>query len=314
MKFKDYYQVLGVDKKANAAEIKKAYRRLARKHHPDVNPGDAKAEATFKNLNEAHEVLGDPEKRRKYDMLGANWRQYENSSPDVSGRAGRWSGSFREGGHGGRSGSPDDLHGVFENGGFSDFFRMFFDGQTATSVPERGRDIEYQLDLSLEDAFRGVTRRITLPDDASRTVDVKIPSGVKTGSRVRVSGKDAAGEHGTASGDLYLRIRLHPHPVFEVKGQNLYTTVAVPVTTAALGGEVDVPTLDGTALRLKVPEGTQPAQIFRLRGKGMPGLRPHIARGDLYTTARVTIPHPLSAKARQLYEALAALPAQEVRP
>jgi DnaJ-class molecular chaperone len=310
MKFKDYYQILGVDKRADAQEIKKAYRRLARRHHPDVNPGNAEAEATFKNLNEAHEVLGDPKKRPKYDRLGANWRQYENTSgpaADPFGGGGRWSVNVDGGHRSGRPISSDDLHGVFENEGFSDFFRTFFEGQTAAAAPDRGQDLEYTLELSLEDAFQGVTRRITLPDDTSRTVEVKIPAGVKTGSRVRVTGEGVRGDHGSSSGDLYLRIRLQRHPIFNIKDRNLYVTVEVPVTTAALGGEVDVPTPDASSLRLKIPGGTQPAQMFRLRGKGMPGLRPHIARGDLYATARVTIPHPLSAEARALYEALATL-------
>ena len=320
MDFKDYYQVLGVSKQATAEEIKRAFRKLARTYHPDVNPGDASAEARFKEVNEAHEVLGDPEKRRKYDTLGANWRQYEQAPGGwpggfPGGPNARWNVNTGSSPGGGRPLSEEELHGAF-GGGFSDFFQAFFrDGQAGGAWPPppratRGRDTEYEIEFGLEDAFRGVTRRITLPATPgrpSRGLDVRIPAGVKTGSRVRVNGEGMPGAAGQEPGDLFLRVQLRPHPVFTVKGQNLYVTVAVPVPTAALGGEVEVQTLDGPELRLKIPAGTQPGQIFRLRGKGMPGLRRRHKRGDLYATAQITIPRDLTPAARRHYEALAGL-------
>ena len=322
MEFKDYYQLLGVKKGAREDEIKKSFRKLARQHHPDVNPGDDSAEAKFKELNEAYEVLGDPEKRQKYDALGANWRQYEHAQPGAAGPFGGGSPFGGDvhwnvgGGPGGRPMSEDQVREMFGGGSFSDFFETFFGGgQTgapgaAGARKRRGRDVEHPLELSLEEAFQGVTRRLSLqttPADRAQTVEVKIPSGVKDGSRVRVAGKGEPGTHGAGAGDLYLRIRIRPHPVFELKGQNLYVKTEIPVITAVLGGNTQVQTLEGKPLRLKIPAATQPGQVFRLRGKGMPGPRRRTSRGDLFTTVQVTIPKRLSAERRGHYEALAAL-------
>ena len=328
MEFKDYYKVLGVARTASAAEIKKAFRKLARTYHPDVNPGDRVAETRFKELNEANEVLGDPDTRRKYDQLGANWRQYENMPPGAGGPFGG-AGPFGAGprgdvtwnvnlggGPGGRTMSEDEVREMFGENPFSDFFQTFFAGGGRTAGREsqptkrRGRDVEHPIELELEQAYSGVTQRFSIrpaDDDRVRNVEVRIPGGVTDGSRVRVSGEGEGGRAGGSAGDLYLRVHLKPHQVFECKRQHLYVTTAVPVTMAVLGGEVDIPTLDGASVRLKIPAATQPGQVFRLKGKGMPGLGRRTTAGDLYATVRVTLPDHLSAKAREHYQALAEL-------
>lgn len=326
MEFKDYYKTLGVSKTASEKELKAAYRKLARKYHPDVNPGDKKAEARFKEINEAYEVLGDPDKRKKYDELGANWRYYEQAqqagaqgggSPFGAGNpfgggfsGGAW--NVNVGGPGGyRAMTPEEMEEMFGGAGgdspFSDFFRTFFGGEpprrgAARTAP--GRDLEHELELSLEEAFSGTTRRLTIQQDGqSRSVDVRIPAGVKTGSRVRAAGGGEAGTHGGASGDLYLRVKLRPHPRFEVRGSDLHTKVAVPLTTAVLGGEANVPTLGGS-VRLKIPELTQPGQVFRLKGHGMPIVGKPKERGDLYATVEVVLPKSLTPEQRRLFEQL----------
>ena len=313
MKFRDYYKVLGVTKGAAADEIKTAFRKLARKYHPDVNPGDESAERQFKELNEAYEVLGDPDKRRKYDELGANWRQYEQAQ---AAGANPFGGAGPFGGFGGAPGgvhtmSEDQVREMFGENPFSDFFQTFFGGggsgqRRQASRRTRGRNIEHRLELRLEEAFHGVTQRLSLTAGGQvRSVDVRIPAGVTDGSRVRVAGEGEA-SGGGAAGDLYLRVRLQPHPQFERKKRDLYVKATIPVTTAILGGDVEVPTLDGAPIKLKVPEYTQPGQVFRLKGKGMPNLRGR-GHGDLYATVKITLPEKLDAEARRHYEALATL-------
>jgi DnaJ-class molecular chaperone len=328
VEFKEYYATLGVAKTATAKEIKQAYRKLARKHHPDVNPGDKAAETKFKEINEAYEVLGDPEKRRKYDELGANWRYYEQAQQAGTGPFGAGSpfGGAPEGGAwrvdygqgGGRPMTEDEVREMF--GGedpFSDFFRTFFGGggaegrrRASSRAPRarKGADVEHEIDLSLEQAFHGVTQRLSIKHDGhARTVDVRIPPGVKDGSRVRVAGEGERGVAGGASGDLYLRVRIAPHPRFERDGQDVRTNVSIPVTTAVLGGEAEVQTIDGAAVRLKVPEGTQNGQVFRLRGHGMPAIGKPAERGDLYAKMVIEVPKTLTAEQRKHYEALARL-------
>jgi curved DNA-binding protein len=319
MDFKDYYATLGVPKTASQKEIKQAYRKLARKHHPDVNPGDKAAEGRFKELNEAYEVLGDADKRRKYDELGANWRMYEQAQqPGGAGGApfGRgW--SVNTGGPGGyRTMTEEEMRELFgEADPFSDFFHTFFGGAEEpgrrtrhSRRGQKGADVEQTLELSLEDAFHGAMRRLSIKDDGhARTVDVRIPPGVGEGSRVRIAGEGSRGSDGAASGDIYLRVHLKPHPVFERRGADLSTKVAVPVTTAVLGGEAQVTTLEGRPLRLKIPPGTQNNQIFRLKGHGMPKVGKSEDRGDLYATVEVQVPAHLSAEERGHYEALAQL-------
>ena len=319
MDFKDYYTTLGIAKTASEKEIKQAFRKLARKYHPDVNPGDKGAEAKFKELNEANEVLSDPAKRKKYDELGANWRAYENAPPpNARGNP------FGQGAGGGfHTMSQEDMADMFGGDSpFSDFFTTFFGGMGGSEPSagargaggrgrarsRKGQDIEHPFELDLEDALRGSVQRLQLRHDGhSRSVEVRIPAGVTDGSRVRVAGEGGRGTGSAASGDLYLRIQLKPHPVFEIKARDVYTRTRVPVTTAVLGGEVDVVTPEAKTLRLKVPPGTQSGQRFRLRGHGMPSVGKADDRGDLYANVEVDIPKTLSADERTAYESLRAL-------
>jgi curved DNA-binding protein len=323
MEFKDYYATLGVTKASSEKEIKQAYRKLARKFHPDVNPGDKAAEARFKDINEAYEVLGDPAKRGKYDELGANWRQYEQAGP---GGANPFSGGWNVhpgGGQGGgfRTMTQEEMEELFgDTNPFSDFFTTFFGsgggtGPTAGGRGARGtrsrarggRDVEHELDLTLDEAYHGTTKRLALSHGGpTRTVDVRIPAGVGDGSRVRVPGEGEAGTNGGPGGDLYLRLRLLPHSTFERKGQDLHTTVAVPVPTAVLGGEVEVPTMTGKTVRLKIPPFTQNGQVFRLKTYGMPARGSH-AQGDLYARVEAQVPTAITAEEREHYTALAKL-------
>jgi DnaJ-class molecular chaperone len=321
--FKDYYATLGVTKAATQKEIKQAFRKLARTHHPDVNPGDKKAELRFKEINEAYEVLGDATKRKKYDELGANWRTYEQAAAQGGQNpfAGRWNVDMGGGAGGGyRTMTPEEAEQVFGSANpFSDFFTTFFSGGSPTSATDRrstrgrgrqsrGEDVEHEVTLTLEDAFHGATRRLSLKRDGhARSVDVRIPVGVGDGSRVRIAGEGEAGAGGAPSGDLYLRVHLSPHPEFERKGMDLYLTVPVPVTTAVLGGEAEVRTIEGKSVRLRIPPLTQGGQLFRLKGYGMPRVSAPADRGDLYARAAVQLPTELSPAEREHYEALAQL-------
>ena len=323
MEFKDYYATLGVAKTATEKEIKQAYRKLARKFHPDVNPGDKTSESRFKSINEAYEVLGDPDKRRKYDELGANWRQYEQAQQH-GGQSpfgdGTWTVNVGGGEGGFRTMTEDEMRRIFgDQDPFSDFFHAFFGGAAPESQgraprqgrgarAKRGRDVEQDLELTLEDAFQGTTRRFAIKHEGhTRSVDVRIPAGVNDGSRVRVTGEGEHGSGGASAGDLYLRVHVQPHPRFERRGRDLYVHVAVPVTTAVLGGEADVPAIDGRSLRLKVPATTQNGQVLRLKGHGMSAVRRPDDRGDLYATVDVRLPRSLSPEQAQHYEALARL-------
>jgi curved DNA-binding protein len=333
MEFKDYYATLGVTKASSEKEIKQAYRKLARKFHPDVNPGDKAAETKFKEINEAYEVLGDAEKRRKYDDLGANWRMYEQAQQQGAGGANPFSGFNVHFGGGGPAGAPgggyrtmtpEEMEELFgDQNPFSDFFTTFFGGGgfaeeatgqrrggTRTGGRGRhrpGRDVEHEIELTLEDAYHGTTRRLSLKQDGqARTVDVRIPAGVSDGSRVRVAGEGEHGSGGATAGDLYLRVRLQPHPVFERKGRDLYVKVPLPVTTAVLGGEAEVPTISGKTVRLRIPPLTQNNQMFRLKGYGMPKIGKPDETGDAYARVEAQLPTHVSAEEREHYEALAA--------
>lgn len=322
MEYKDYYKTLGVDKDATEKEIKSAYRKLARKYHPDVNPDDPEAQERFKDINEAYQVLSDPEKRKKYDQLGANWRQWER----MGGRPedfnwGRWTST----GPGGqrvhvRHVSPDEFDDLFGGaggfGGFSDFFDQIFGGMGGfRSAPDmagrqrqrvqmrKGQDIEQSIEISLEEAFHGAKRLFQL--NGSR-IEATIPRGVKTGSKVRLRGKGAPGRAGAAPGDLYLKVNVKPHPTFERKGADLYVDVDVPLYTALLGSEVRVPTLTGDKI-LTIPAGTQNGQTFRLSGQGMPKLHNPDERGDLYARVNVKLPTDLDDREKELIRQLKAL-------
>jgi DnaJ-class molecular chaperone len=334
MDFKDYYATLGVSKTASEKEVKQAFRKLARKHHPDVNPGDKAAESKFKEINEAYEVIGDPDKRRKYDELGSNWKMYEQAQR-AGGGAGasgfdprQWGDMFGGAGAPGggqgtyRTMTAEEMRDLFGNEDpFSDFFHAFFSGSgepqmrgrggragSRTTRVRQGHDVEHAIDLSLEEAYRGAMRRLSMQHDGgSRTVDVRIPAGVGEGSRVRVSGEGEQGDGGGRSGDLYLRVHVMPDSRFERKGQDLYAKIRVPVTTAVLGGEAEVPNLGGKPIRLRIPPGTQNAQVFRLKGKGMPLVGKPDQFGDLYATIEAELPRELTPEERSHYEALAKL-------
>jgi curved DNA-binding protein len=309
MEFKDYYQILGVSPDADEKTIRQAFRKLARQYHPDVNPGDKAAEEQFKAINEANQVLSDPEQRKKYDALRAqyqSWQQSGGRPRDFNWQA--WSAQPGEGVYE-QYGTVDDLHDIFgDESPFSDFFTSIFGGARGaqrgaqrTSRPRRGRDLEVEAEVTLEEAFRGTTRALQIGD---RRIEAKIPPGVYTGARVRLAGQGEPGRNGGSGGDLYLNIRVLPHATFERDGDDLFTEVPVDIYTAALGGEVRVPTLDG-AVMLKVPPQTQSGRTLRLRGKGMPRLNDPNTHGDLYARVRLVLPAPLSERELQAFRELA---------
>ncbi len=317
MDYKDYYQVLGVAKNASEKEIKQAFRKLARKHHPDVNPGDRGAEQKFKEINEANEVLSDPEKRRKYDQLGANWKQYEQYARGPS-----------PGGPGGFGGFRVDFEGGGAGGGFSDFFKTFFGGgidledlfgQSARggrrertgrgfgSPPEIGRDVSAEVEVTLEEAYQGVTRRFSLEGGPSAaSFDVRIPPGVRDGSKVRVAGKGEKTPGG--AGDLFLEVKIKPHPLYRREGDDLHVDVPVTFAEAALGAEIEVPTLSGRA-RIRIPPGSQAGRQMRLKGKGMPALKTKGGGepGDLFVKLVVVVPKELKPRELELVKELQTL-------
>jgi DnaJ-class molecular chaperone len=323
MDFKDYYATLGVAKTASEKELKQAFRKLARKFHPDVNPNDKAAESRFKEINEAYEVLGDATSRKKYDELGANWRAYEQAAarggPNPFGGAWQTRPGAGGAGPGFRTMSPEEMEDAFgDTNPFSDFFTTFFGGQGGASPrgerprprARAGRDVEHEIDLTLDEAYHGVTRRLSLTHDGhARTVDVRIPAGVTDGSRVRVAGEGEHGRGGAEAGNLYLRVRLLPHQTFEAKGRDLHVTVPLPLLTAVLGGEAEVVTMSGKPARLRVPPLTQNGQVFRLKGYGMPTVGKPDVKADLYAKVEVRVPATLTDEEREHYEALARLQA-----
>lgn len=312
MEYKDYYQTLGVNKNASQDEIKKAYRKLARKHHPDVNPGDKSAEERFKGINEAYEVLSDPEKRQKYDRFGAQWQQNERAGghPEDFDWA-QW--RAQPGGTHTRTVNPEDFEQVFGGAGFSDFFETLFGGAGRRRAadfgeqayyqprPRRGRDVEHTVQVTLEEAFRGTTRALQWEDGSK--IEAKLPRGVRTGSRVRLSGKGESGTGDGAAGDLYLKVEVAPHPVFQRDGDDLKVAVPVGLYTALLGGKREVLSLDRT-VKLTIPPETANGRVFRLGGLGMPNLRNPEQRGDLYATVEVQLPQHLSQEEKELFQQL----------
>jgi DnaJ-class molecular chaperone len=312
--YKDYYATLGVAHTATEKEIKAAFRKLARKYHPDVNQNDKGAEAKFKEVTEAYEVLGDPDKRKTYDELGSQPQGF----PPFSG------GGRRAGGAGGpqveyRTVSPEEMESLFgtTTNPFSDFFHDIFgrgsaafQGGTATgggrgrhpapvTTPRRGGDVEGETEISLEEAFRGTVRTLELTGaSGTRRVEVRIPAGIKDGAKVRASGQGSQGSDGGAAGDLLVRVRLRPHHTFTREGDNLRVRVPVPLGVALLGGSVEVPTLGGKRVALTVPAETQNGAQLRLRGLGMPRLRGDTA-GDLIAELDVRLPLPLTPEQRE---------------
>ncbi len=299
--YKDYYKLLGVEREAKAEEISKAYKKLARKYHPDLNPGDKQAEEKFKEINEAYEVLKDPEKRKLYDQLGPNWQHgqqfqgepgYENVHFTFNGKS-------------------------FDGSGFSDFFETLFGGAAAgggrganfgpdpfggfSSRPRRGRDVEAELPLSLEEASSGGRRTVTLQmPQGPKTLEVNVPAGIREGAKLRLAGQGDPAPGGTP-GDLVLRVRYLPHPQFKVEGENLHCDVALAPWEAVLGAKVAVPTLEGQ-VELNIPAGSSSGRKFRLRGKG---LGSGVNRGDLLARVMIKVPAQLSAEERELWQKLA---------
>ncbi|MCL4803988.1 MAG: J domain-containing protein [Anaerolineae bacterium] len=332
MEYKDYYKTLGVKKDAGADEIKKAYRKLARKHHPDVNKGDKASEDKFKEINEAYEVLSDEDKRTKYDRFGAEWQQFSGAG----GRPqdfnwGAWGGGQPGGSQTGgqyRTVSPEEFEQMFgggggrsSGGGFSDFFETLFGamggrqaggarsgfggsfssaddlfgGRAAASPPML--DQEHPIQVSLEEAFHGTSR--TLQWENGKRVDARIPRGVRTGSKVRLSGQGGATDG--RAGDLYLKVEVLPHAVYERDGDDLRMTLPVDLFTALLGGKVSVQAID-KSVNLTIPEGTRNGKVFRLNGLGMPKLRKPDERGDLYVTVAVELPSKLSEEEKRVVQ------------
>lgn len=309
MDYKDYYKVLGVPRDADDQTIKSAFRKLARKYHPDLAKDDPQAEAHFKEVNEAYQVLGDKDKRAKYDQLGSSYQAWQQGG----GMPGGFDWSQWASGPGMRvdySGSASDL--------FSDFFQQIFGagpaGAGAAGMEDlfagmggrprssAGRDLETSVEISLEEAYHGTTRIITA---AGRNLQVKIPAGSATGTRVRVPGKGATSRSG-APGDLFLRVQVQDDPRFQREGDDLTLDLTIDLFIAVLGGEVQVPTITGK-VTMKINPGAQPGQLIRLRGRGMPRLRDAGSAGDLYVRLNVEVPTDLNARERALFRELASL-------
>lgn len=295
MDYKDYYKTLGVERNAGEDDIRKAYRKLAMQYHPDRNPNDKQAEERFKEINEAYQVLSDPQKRAHYDQLGSDYSNWQRRGAPGDFNWDQYSGGF-PGGVRVEYGDLDDLFGGA--GGFSDFFRTIFgrEAQGATGTRTRARQqpqgYQQELEITLDEAYKGTTR--LLETDGKRK-QVRIPAGVRTGSKVRVPG---VGPNGL---DLYLIVDVKDDPRFERRGNDLHTTATVDVFIALLGGEADVETLGGK-VKLNIPAGTQPEQVFRLAGRGMPSVKNADEKGDLYVRLKVQVPKYLSPKQRELLE------------
>ena len=309
MEYKDYYSILGVPKGADEAEVKKAYRKLAKQHHPDRNPGDKAAEAKFKEISEAYEVLSDPEKRKLYEQFGSQWQGYQRAG--ASGHPGAGGSPF------GQNISPEDFERIFGQGfrggggrttsggagQFSDFFETLFGGGMGGrggrtgfggGMPQQVPSQQLDVEITLEEAFQGTTRQLSRADGPPLTA--KIPKGVKTGSKVKLSGA-------LNGQDIYLVITVLPHGRYERDGDDLRLKVPVDLYTAILGGPTEVPALDKT-VTLTIPAGTPNGRAIRLRGLGMPKLGQSEERGDLYATIEVQLPTQLSAEEKALFEQL----------
>jgi molecular chaperone DnaJ len=329
MASKDYYELLGVNKSATDKDIKAAYRRMARKYHPDVNPGDKSAEAKFKEMNAAYEVLSDKDKRAKYDKYGDKW-QYGDQLDQQAQQQGQYRQYYSNGNSEGQS-----FNFGGDAGGMDNVFEELFGagrgrGFGRRSRAQRGQDLESNVEITLEEAYNGTSRQINLQQEQQCSackgtgmianlpcsvckgagvvgnitrLEVKVPAGVTTGSRVRISGKGQAGAGGGTAGDLYLNITVNPHPLFERQEDDLTVSLPVPLTVAVLGGEVQVPTPKGTKLALKIPPETQNGRIFRLGGQGMPHLG-KTGRGDLMAKVNVMLPTRLTEKQKELFKQL----------
>jgi len=297
MAFIDYYKILGIDKTATDAEIKKAYRKLARKYHPDLNPNDKTAEQKFKEINEANEVLSHPENRKKYDQYGEDWKHSEEFEKSRHQQSQRGS---QQGGFGGFEG--------FSGGGdYSDFFESLFGGrsnggQRRTST-SKGGDYNAQLQLDLKDVYTTHKRTLTIN---GKNIRLTIPAGVENGQQIKISGLGADGRNGGPKGDLYITFTIENNTKFKLENHNLYTTVDLDLYSAVLGGEITVDTFDGK-VKLKIAQGTQNTTKVKLKGKGFPIYKKEGVFGDLYITYQVVIPTQFTVKEKELFEELARL-------
>lgn len=307
MEYRDYYKILGVERNANEGQIKSAFRKLALQYHPDRNPGNKAAEEKFKEINEAYEVLSDPEKRARFDQLGESYNTWQQHGAPGNFNWNDW--IRTAGGQTGGGVHFDNIDEIFGGTGFSDFFQAIFGGmgsqgsrQSQSSGGRRSRPVTYQQDvqISLTEAYRGAERTVVVEN---RRLQMKIPPGARTGTKVRMAEAGPTGPDGKPT-DIYLNIEVLPDPRFERKGDDLYVEASIDLYTAVLGGEARVQTPEGTVV-LTIPAGTQPGQSFRLTGRGMPHLRAPSQRGDLYARVKVQIPRNLTPEQRKLFEQLA---------
>jgi curved DNA-binding protein len=304
MEYKDYYKILGVEKSATQDEIKKAYRKLAMKHHPDRNAGKKSSEEKFKEITEANEVLSDPDKRKKYDTLGSNWNQYQHTGgqgfDDFSSRFGggrRQSGSTYE-----YSGNINDIFGN-AGGGFSDFFESFFGGSGSgfggrTQQQKTAIDVEANMNVTLEDVFTGSEKQISVE---GKKLKIKINPGTKDGQKLRLKGLGRSKTVDGTKGDLYLNIHILQHPFYEIRETGLYYNLDVDLYTAVLGGKENIRALDGKTISINIPEGTESEKILRLKNLG---IHTDTGRGDLFVNIHVTIPKDLNKEEKELFKKL----------
>lgn len=330
MNYKDYYKILGVKKGASKDEIKKAYRSLARKYHPDVNQGNETSAKKFKEISEAYEVLGNEENRKLYDQLGANWKHYKQRGGQQGGRSGdfNWQQWAQSQGSNQRQNTYSRVENDFFSGGdFSDFFEQFFGGgfsrgftkqrrsrpgadfreaayeSGADTVTRDGKDINAELDISLEEAYKGTEKSIRVNRNQMK---IKIPAGIRDGRRLKLKGRGKPGYGGGKAGDLFIKINIKPHKVFTRDEDDLYTTVDVGLYQMLLGGVVKVPTMSGS-VKIKIPPESQPGKVMRLAGHGMPVFQSDDKKGNLYVTLQVRLPEKLSGKEKKMVKELAEL-------
>jgi len=320
MDFKDYYEILGVPPNADKKAIQQTYRQLARKYHPDVNPGNKEAEEKFKTINEAYQVLSDAKKRKKYDELRAQYQQWQQTGGQQQ-QDFDWQNWSAQPGKGARTqyATAEDLEDLFGSASpYSDFFSSIFgqapksgnSGRTAPLTPRRGRDVEYEVDLTLEEAFHGTARSLELD---GHPIQASIPLGVRTGTRVRLAGRGEPGRNGGAAGDLYLIIKVLPNATFERDGDDLHLNAPVDIFTAIAGGEIRIPALE-RPLTLTIPPRTNANQTFRLRGKGMPYLREANKRGDMFARVKLVLPDSLTEQEVDSIRALASARQKRAQP
>lgn len=319
MEYKDYYKILGLTKTASQDEIKQGYRKLAVKYHPDKNHGNKESEEKFKEIGEAYEVLKDPEKRKKYDKLGVNWKQYEQAGANGGFDYAQWASGqtdTRTSGQGGRRtrGYEDWQTGGqegFEGGDFSDFFNTFFSGgygggaryTNARDIPRKGQDYQTDLSISLADAYHGTDAMLSVDGES---IKATIPPGVRDGQVLRIRGKGGKGSGGQESGHIYMKVTILPDPAIGRKGNDLHSSVQVPLYTAVLGGKIPVATMKGT-VNITIPKGSQNGKVLRIKGLGMPVFGKKAEFGDLYATIEIDLPQHLNDEELALFQKLANL-------